>query len=213
MPVSWLSVLVFLVFVAPGVYFEQISSRHRVRAKESAFQEVSRTVIASVAISIPAGLAALAVWTIVTDMNAPNFGALLRRDNAYIGSHIGSIAAAILGYLLASVICAKLGNRLLARQDGTSILSMHTLWTELFRVKKGADQEVAVRVVMKSGQTWSGIVGNFSAHHETEHRELVLYKPILFSATAEAKPTLQEQDVVLLTGAEITSIGINYTPK
>ncbi|WP_461175238.1 DUF6338 family protein (plasmid) [Arthrobacter sp. Z1-9] len=213
MPASWVSVLVFICFVAPGFYFEQISRSRRVRAKESAFQEVSRTVLGSVAIGIPAGLAAFGTWLVVTDNRSPDFVALLRWESAYVGSHFGSLLAGVLGYLAASVLIARLANYFATRRKGATLVSAHTLWTELFRVRKGPHREAVVKVVMKSGHSWSGIVGNFSADHEADDRELVLYRPILYSATAEDPPVLQRQDVLVLRGAEISSIGINYTTK
>lgn len=213
MPASWVSVLVFICFVAPGFYFEQISRTRRVRAKESAFQEVSRTVLGSVAIGIPAGLAAFGTWIAVTGNQSPDFVALIQWENAYVGSHFGSLLAAVLGYLAASVAIARLANHLAARRAGATLVSAHTLWTELFRVRKGPNREAVVQVVMKSGHAWSGIVGSFSADHEADDRELVLFGPILHSATIEDPPVLQRQDVLVLRGAEISSIGINYTPE
>lgn len=210
MPASWVSVLVFICFVAPGFYFEQISRSRRVRAKESAFQEISRTVLGSVAIAIPAGVAAFCTWLAVTSNQAPDFAALIRWDNTYVGSHFGSLLASGVGYLAASIGIAWAANYWVARRKGATLISTHTLWTELFRVKKGPHQDAVVQVVMKSGHTWSGIVGNFSADHETDDRELVLFEPILFSVAPEDRPVLQSQQVLVLRGAEISSIGINY---
>jgi hypothetical protein len=212
-PASWVSFLIFICFVAPGFYFEQISRTRRVRAKESAFQEISRTVLGSVAISIPAGLAAFVTWGVVTGGQRPDFAALLRWENSYVGSHFGSLLASALGYLAASFGVATLANHVLSRQSVTPLVHKHTLWTELFRVKKRPEREAVVMVVMKSGDTWQGIVGNFSADHETDDRELVLYGPILHRSTVHDKPVLQQQDVLVLRGSEISSIGINYTLK
>lgn len=210
MPASWVSVLVFICFVAPGFYFEQISRSRRVRAKESAFQEISRTVLGSVAIAIPAGATAFCIWLAVTNNQTPDFAALIRWDNAYVGSHFGSLLASGLGYLAASIAIAWTANYWVTRRKDATLVFTHTLWTELFRVKKGPDRDAVVQVVMKSGHTWSGIVGNFSADHETDDRELVLFEPILFSATPEDPPVRKPQQVVVLRGAEISSIGINY---
>jgi Family of unknown function (DUF6338) len=211
MPASWVSVLVFICFVAPGFYFEQISRRRRVRAKESAFQEVSRTVLGSVALGIPAGIAAFCTWIAVTGNQSPDFAALLRWENAYVGSHFGSLLASVLGYLAASVGIARIANYWASRREGATLVSAHTLWTELFRVKKGPHRDAVVQVVMKSGHTWSGVVGRFSADHEAEDRELVLFGPILLSSAPEDQPVLQRQQVLVLRGTEISSIGINYT--
>lgn len=211
MPASWVSVLVFICFVAPGFYFEQISRSRRVRAKESAFQEVSRTVLGSIAIAIPAGAAAFCIWLAVTGNQAPDFAALIRWDNAYVGPHFGSLLASGLGYLAASIGIATVVNYWVVRRKGATLVSTHTLWTEVFRVKKGHHRDAVVRVVMKSGHTWSGILGKFSADHEIEDRELVLFEPILFSALPEEPPTLQHHQVVVLRGAEISSIGVSYT--
>lgn len=213
MPASWVSFLIFICFVAPGFYFEQISGTRRVRAKESAFQEISRTVLASVAISIPAGLAAFATWRVVTDGQPPDFASLFRWDIAYVGSHFGSLLASAVGYLAASLGIATLANHFLSRNLVTPLVHKHTLWTELFRVRKRADREAVVMVTMKSGDIWKGIVGNFSADHEADDRELVLFEPILHSSAVNEAPVLQPQVVLVLRGSEISSIGINYARK
>ncbi|MFK4641091.1 hypothetical protein ABIA52_003980 [Paenarthrobacter histidinolovorans] len=170
-------------------------------------------MISSVTISIPAGMAAFVVWLSVTDGNLPDAAALIRWDNAYVGTHSGSLLVSVLGYLLASVAAAKLANHIFSRKTVTPLVHKHTLWTELFRVKKLDEREAVAMVVMKSGDIWQGIVGNFSADHETDDRELVLYKPILHRSEVREKPVHQPHDVLVLRGSEISSIGINYTPK
>jgi hypothetical protein len=147
----------------------------------------------------------------VTSNQTPDFAALIRWDNAYVGSHFGSLLASVMGYLATSIGIAWTANYWVVRRKGATLVSTHTLWTEVFRVQKGSDRDAVVQVVMKSGHTWSGKVGDFSADHETDDRELVLFEPILFSAAPEERPVLQRHQVLVLSGAEISSIGINYT--
>lgn len=51
LPSSWLTVVSFLLLVAPGLLFDLLAARRRVGVSESAFREVSRIVLASLAFS------------------------------------------------------------------------------------------------------------------------------------------------------------------
>ncbi|WP_442880285.1 DUF6338 family protein [Arthrobacter sp. S2(2024)] len=56
-PTSVLGVIVFLLAVAPGFYYELERSRQFTRAQESPFYEVSRALVASIGIGTVAGAA------------------------------------------------------------------------------------------------------------------------------------------------------------
>jgi hypothetical protein len=48
MPSSWLSVVLFFLLIAPGPLFDLLADKRRALAKESAFRELGRTILASV---------------------------------------------------------------------------------------------------------------------------------------------------------------------
>ena len=85
-PGSSLSVLFFVLFVAPGLLFELLSRRRRAGVAESAFVEVSRIVLASLAFSGFALGTLSVVRTLRPDWMADP-GGFFRHGNAYLADH------------------------------------------------------------------------------------------------------------------------------
>jgi MFS family permease len=50
-PASWLAVLFFLLFVAPGLLFDLLSEKRCAGIAQSGFREISRVVLASILFS------------------------------------------------------------------------------------------------------------------------------------------------------------------
>ncbi|QOT19788.1 DUF6338 family protein [Paenarthrobacter sp. YJN-5] len=219
MPTSAFGVLIFILAVAPGFYFELVRGRRYTRTKESAFYEASRAVVASVAIGIVAGLLAFWFWvTVLSPDDPPDVTALLKRDPQYLGSHTRQLAVSLAVYLVASFLVVHLWMRLQGLFDmlkakfkwvSGGVTSSHSLWTEVLQSRAPKNHISIARVRMKSGEIWVGPVLGFSTEHELADRELVLHTPILqgdakspgiFSAT-----TLR---AVVLKGPEIEMIAV-----
>jgi hypothetical protein len=209
-PTSALSVLIFLIFIAPGFYYELVSGRRRVRASESTFKEVSRALVASVALGVPAACVALLSWWLVTDFNLPDFTSLIKRDAPYLGTHFWSLSVSIVGYLAASVGLTHVVERLVRKDNSPAINTAHSLWTELFKTKVPVGRKPLVKVVMHSGNVWFGPVGRYSADHELSDREVVLFTPIHFSETQGGRLTPVAHTAIILRGSEIASIAVDY---
>jgi hypothetical protein len=50
-PSSWLSVVLFFLFIAPGLLLDLLSEQRRAGFSESAFREISRILLASIVFS------------------------------------------------------------------------------------------------------------------------------------------------------------------
>jgi len=208
MPASGLGVLVFLVAVAPGFYYEILRQRRFTRAKESAFFEISRTLVASVIIGLIAGSGTFLAWLWAAPNDPPNLAALLRHDPQYIGDHAALVIGLLVTYLGASVVISHVGN---AFDPGAGdLVTAHSLWHEVFRKRVPPGRKPVARVTLKSGAVWMGKVAKYSAEHELADRELVLFKPIYLGTVSTGKLGLTHHESVVLRGAEIESFSVDY---
>lgn len=46
-PGTWLAVILFLIVIAPGLFFDLLGTRRRVAVAESAFREIGRVALGS----------------------------------------------------------------------------------------------------------------------------------------------------------------------
>lgn len=219
MPTSAFSVLVFILAVAPGFYYELVRGRRYTRTKESAFYEASRAVVASVVIGVFAGALAFLFWLyILSPEDPPDVAALLKRDPQYLGVHARQLTASLAVYLVTSFLFVHIWMKLHGVLDRTKarftwlspgVTSSHSLWTEVLQSRAPNGHISVARVQMKSGGVWVGPVLAFSTEHELADRELVLHAPILHAdsenPTALAATTLRS---VILRGPEIEMIAV-----
>lgn len=219
MPTSALGVLVFVLAVFPGFYYELIRGRRFTRAKESAFYEASRTVAASVLLGLPAATVAFLGWLIVLNPSSPpDISALIKRDPGYLGMHARELAISLgiyigSGFLLAhaSIIGLRLYGLAKARFSALTqgVTSSHSLWTHVFKHRAPKGHVSIAQVRMKSGQIWAGPVLNFTTEHELTDRELVLHTPIRHGDQDNPSNLVAtSQRAVILRGPEIESISI-----
>jgi hypothetical protein len=218
-PSSALGVLVFVLAVFPGFYYELIRGRRFTRAKESAFYEASRALAASVLLGLPAASLAFVMWLLVVDPSSPpDFTALIKRDPGYIGTHARELAISLGIYIGSSFLLAhawiiilrlcgliKLSFPAFSR----GVIASHSLWTHVFRNRAPKGHTSIAQVRMKSGEIWVGPVLNFTTEHELADRELVLHTPIRHGSAANPEVlTGTSHRAVVLRGPEIESISI-----
>lgn len=219
MPTSAFGLLVFILAVAPGFYYELIRGRRYTRTKESAFYEASRAVVASVVLGVFAGALSFVFWLyLLSPEDPPDVTALLKRDPQYLGAHARQLVLSLAVYLGSSFVFARLWMKLNALLDrvkarfpqlSRGVTSTHSLWTEVLQARAPKGQISVARVRMKSGEIWVGPVLGFSAEHELADRELVLHTPILF-ADSKNPATFSATTFrsIILKGPEIEMIAV-----
>ncbi|WAH97760.1 DUF6338 family protein [Arthrobacter sp. MMS18-M83] len=219
MPTSAFGVLVFILAVAPGFYYELVRGRRYTRTKESAFYEASRAVVASVVLGVFAGALAFLFWLyILSPEDPPDVTALLKRDPQYLGAHTRQLVGGLAVYLVASFLFARLWMKLHGLYDrakakfpwlSQGVTSSHSLWTEVLQSRAPKGHISVARVRMKSGEIWVGPVLGFSTEHELADRELVLHQPIHFASSktpTALSPTPFSS--IILKGPEIEMIAV-----
>ena len=219
MPTSALGVLVFVLAVFPGFYYELIRGRRFTRAKESAFYEASRAVAASVLLGLPAATLAFLMWLLIVNQSSPpDVTALIKRDPVYIGTHARELAISLGIYIGSSFLLAHVWIivlrlyglakvKFLAPSQG--VTSSHSLWAHVFKYRAPKGHISVAEVRMKSGEIWVGPVLTFTTEHELSDRELVLHTPIRHSdAENPNRLIVTSHRAVVLRGPEIESISI-----
>ena len=90
-PTNWLTVVLFLVLVAPGLLFDLLSERRRASVTESAFREASRVILASLIFDLFAFAVLAVIQTVkprwIPDCRRPQHDAASRPPH---GSKVGS---------------------------------------------------------------------------------------------------------------------------
>jgi len=211
-PGSWLSVLFFVLLVAPGLLFELLSERRRAGIPESAFREISRVVLASLGFSGLA-LGILAIVRTVHPVWMPSPAMLFGTSGTYVARHYGLVLWALVAEGLLAFGAVGLAHLLLARRQGAAIRPVST-WRRVFRHDCPADCDVFVRVRLSNGIVYTGAVAAFTTDPGDDGGDLVLAPP-MFSRLGEgelkAVPPIYQRVVIPRSAVEVLSV--EYRPR
>jgi len=213
LPGSWLSVLLFFLLVAPGLLFDLLSERRRAGFSESAFREVSRVVLGSLAFSGFA-FALLAIVRTVHPAWMPDPKRLLDPHGSYARDHYRLILRALVLQESLALTAAWAWHIFLARRQGGATIRQVSAWTQVFKRDCPKGHDAYVRVRLDGGVIYSGLVANFSSDLEVDGRELILAQPMA-SRTGENPMTSVpgQYQRVAIRGSAIEVMSIEYRPK
>ncbi|WP_139177055.1 DUF6338 family protein [Geodermatophilus siccatus] len=210
-PSTWVSVLLFVILIAPGLLFDILSARRRVGAPESAFRETSRVILASLAFS---GFAFLVIATIRTLVPAwmPDPTPLIADFHGYMQRHYRLVLRALVLELLLALAAASVAHAFLARRQGAGLRPV-SAWVKVFRNNAPAGRLPYVRVRLTNGTVYMGYVAHYTANIEGGDREIVLSPPMF--AKLEGKPLSPipaEWERLVIGGGVIENINVQYRP-
>lgn len=210
MPSSWLGLVLFFLFVAPGLLFDLLADRRRALVKESAFREVGRTILASVAFGL-AGLAvATGAYLLWPAVFADPLGLVGTGAGAYVTSSAQHVTAS-LGLQTVIAFCAVGVTHLVLRARTGARLEPTSAWYRVFRERLPGGHVPLARIRTKSGTVWVGVVHDYSPDLEVVDRELVLGPPLMSSREGRAPKVLSSDwQRVVLHHSEIESITVMY---
>lgn len=216
-PSTWLTVLLFLVFVAPGLVFDLLSGRRRAGASESAFREISRvvfagTIFSGVALLVLSGLRARYQPGWIVDP-----GALLRDGSKYAIANYQAIAETLgagFGISVGLVLAWHLTLDVFTK--GSSI-RQRSAWTQAIRFDPPKDHYAYARVRLEDGTIYAGKVRSFTPDIETSDREIALSQPHLKTRRKDSTNGLKslppEYQRIIIPGSAIAAVVISYLPK
>jgi hypothetical protein len=210
-PGSWLSVLLFVVLVAPGLLFDLLSDRRRGGFPESTFREISRVVLASFVFSVLA-FGVLVLLRTVEPGWMPDPRRLLGSSRTYVPDQYRLIFRALLIQAGLALLFAYLTHSWLARNQGRPIERI-SAWSRVFKKDCPEGDAPYARVRLQSGYVYTGFVGPFSPDLGQDDRELVLLPP-LYSKAPDGELTVMpaHQQRIIFWGSEIDMISVEYRP-
>jgi hypothetical protein len=211
-PSTWLSVLFFLLLIAPGLVFDLLAERRRAGADESAFREASRVALASTAFS-GAALAILATVRALQPKWMPDPRRLLGDSQAYLAEEYRLVLRALLIQVAIALILALVAHAILAKTSGASI-RQRSAWSLVFHHELPDGTQAHARVRLTDETVYIGRVAHFTANIEHADRELVLAPP-LFSKTkdGELKDVPDEWQRIVVPGDQIVVMSVQYRPN
>lgn len=212
-PSSWLSVVLFFLFIAPGLLLDLLSEQRRAGFSESAFREISRIVLASLVFS---GFA-FSVLTIVREVQPewmPDPRRLLDPKDPYAKDHYLLILRTLVLQGSLALTAAWAWHLVLAWRQAGATIRQASAWTRVLKRDCPKGHDAYVRVRLEGGTIYSGLVANFSSDLEVDGRELVLAPPIA-SKTGENQMTAMpgQYQRVLIRGSAIEVMSVEYRPK
>jgi hypothetical protein len=210
-PGSWLSVLFFFVFVAPGATFVLLSRRRRATFEESAFLEISRIVLASLIFS---GLAllVLAVVRYFEPDWLPDPSRLVANEGTdYFRQRYALVLRALVIWTAIACAAAWATNWLVGRFQGGASIKPVSAWSQVFKGDCPPQHHAFVRVRLNNGVVYSGLVASFSSDLEADGRELVLAQPLASkTGTNELAPVPAQYQRVVIRGDSIDVMSVEY---
>jgi hypothetical protein len=225
-PSTWLSVLLFFLFIAPGLLFDLLSEQRRAGVSESTFREISRIVLGSLAFSGFA-FAVLAVVRWVRPAWMPDPQRLLDSKDPYAKEHyllilrtltlqvlLALTAASGWHIILARIQGEPFWQKLLAKIQSGATIRQVSAWTQVFKRDCPKGHDAYVRVRLEGGIIYFGLVANFSSDLDVDGRELILAKPIM-SKTGENQMAAMpgQYQRVVIRGSAIEVMSVEYRPK
>lgn len=209
-PTTWLAVLFYALLVAPGLLYDLLAERRRVKANESMFREASRTVLASLVISV-VSFSILAIVRSVRPAWIPDPGQLFANTAGYVAGHYRLILRTLLieGGIALGIAGGLQWMRL--RRVRSRLRPIST-WTKVFRDECPPGYVPHVQVRLSNGMSYIGRVGHFTADLESSDRELILVPPLYVKRPdSNMKGMAPEWQRIVISGSP-ESMVVQYRP-
>lgn len=185
MPTTLGSLLLFVVFLGPGLAFLLTRETRRPRPERSAFREIASLVLSGLLCNILAALVfGLGRWA--WPDRTPDVGALIRDPSNYARAHYGELWFAGLTFLMVAVIFAVVfaginlpDNRVVRFLRGP--IAVDSAWELVFNAREVAGFDKYCGCTLDDGMWVMGqLVSSSPDSEETTDRDLVLGPPIKY---------------------------------
>jgi hypothetical protein len=213
-PASALSVVVFFLFVAPGMCYELLRSRTLLPREESAFIQISRILLSGILLTALAALLLAGVHAIRPSSALANVGSLMVDGVPYLAGHLARVGWTLLAQLALSALLAVLISDVRSRKSSRLIHQTNS-WHIVAETLAKPNQQVAMSVRLKCG---AEVLGNYlgaSTEFDPAKRELILRAPLTMRATTDGPmaPLDVAWQCMVIPGSEITSLSTAYVDE
>jgi hypothetical protein len=177
-PAGAFGIVVFFLFVAPGICYELLRDRTRLPREESTFVHISRVLLSGIFITvISVFLMALVRWISPTSLlNLPD---LLRRPTAYIADHAVLVGWTLFVQLaLSASLAVVFSDVVTSRAAKGRPIHQADAWHAICEEAAEPFEYVKLSVHLKSGRDILGIYVGASTDLDPTKRELILGAPL-----------------------------------
>ncbi|GAA2812011.1 DUF6338 family protein [Kribbella solani] len=210
LPNSTLSVVLLLLLVLPGIFFELISERRRAAPVETSLREFGRIVLYSMLFTF-IGLLLVAIVKAIAPSSLPDGETLLGGGRKYFASNYRQLLFGIGLQQVGALGSAWVTNSVLKRRPGAANIKPASAWVHVFRGSVPPGEIPYARVVMQNGDVYVGAVKHSSVEIAQSDRELVLAPPLRYKRNGEDDKRLPAKyQRVVLRGTEISAIAVAY---
>jgi Family of unknown function (DUF6338) len=214
-------VVTLVLLVLPGLVFELVRQRRRPGRQDSAFAEISRVLVAGLALAAVT-LTLLAVVSLVGPRSLVSLAELISADRAWLAQHAVALGWTAWAYGLVSVTLAALTAAILPGTNPAGRIHPESGWVTAFNrlptqmrrtLGLPATPAVQLSVRLTDGTVYVGDRAEFSVDLSLEDRELALAGALACRPpdATEAHP-LPGWQRVLLRGDSISDIVVRYVP-
>ena len=210
-PSTFLSGLVFLLLIAPGVLWDLFAKRRKVPSAESTFRETSRVVLYSSALS----LMSVGVMILIGRVRPRWFLSprdFLANPEGFYKTHPLIVWRVIFFEALIACLIVFIPNVRLLMKQGWSLREISP-WQKVFRDDLPKENHsVHVRVRLHSGKIYVGRVADYTPDFEMADREIVLSQPLWSHPAGEnASKFPNEWQRLIIPASSIESIAVRYS--
>ncbi len=177
-PAGAFGVVVFFLFVAPGICYELLRDRTRLPREESTFVHISRVLLSGTFITaISLFLMALVRWLSPTSLL--NLPGLLMQPTAYVAEHAVLVGWTLLVQLgLSASLAVVFSDLVTPRASKGKPIHQADAWHALCELAAEPYEYVKLSVHLKSGRDILGTYVGASTELDPTKRELILGAPL-----------------------------------
>jgi hypothetical protein len=210
LPNSLVTLLAFLLVVAPGCYAESLYERRRPARHDSALREASRIAQASIFLSVASALL-IALGTQILNAG-PNLTRIVNDDDkhTYLHTHYEGVVVLVLIEFLLALALARFAHAWITLEAPATLVPTD-LWHQILRVEAPGDDAPYLRVRLADGWVVEGRLGWARYDSDPACRELALAVPLYSKHGERERAELHSRyRWVILKNSDIQRIDVAY---
>ncbi len=209
---SWLGLLLFLLLVAPGLFYELRTEARRPAVEESAFREISRVALSSLVFSVAAfsflSLLGRAAPTWLVDLQS-----YANDPRSYLGKHLWLALRSMLYQFILSMLGVLIVDFCLQKKNGPGSILPVSVWYRVFKddpKRFGVIPYVTVTLNGSNEQQFFGKLQYYTSDFKGDSREIALGRPLFEGAGTSLTPLPGNYDTVIINDSQILSMLVEY---
>lgn len=233
-PQTAATLVVFALLIVPGITFELLRQTRRPAFDQTALEEVSRVVLASMSLVIVAA-GVLGLLSLISPGLIVDIGALAHHGSGwYWRHHPAATIITVLSEVMVATALAFALHRSLNQPNGTGWatrvvrrvrlslghrpgeqLERFSVWRTLLRDWKPPDADTKVTVLKKDGTLITGIVAGYEATATSSERDIALGQPLELYRPGWDSPRKPDAGwrFLVVPGDQISEVFITWPPR